>query len=273
MNPSTTSRVIFQRPRGLTDAPFSYCPGCTHGIVHRLVAESLDELGLTDTTIGVVPVGCSVTAYNFFNCDMAQAAHGRAPAVATGIKRVHPHATVFSYQGDGDLAAIGTAETVHAAARGERITVIFINNAIYGMTGGQMAPTSLPEQITQTSPYGRDPQTAGYPLRVTEMLSTLDGVALAQRVSVDTPRNIRAAKRAIKRAFEYQRDDRGYTLTEVLSTCPTNWGLNPTEAIAWLQENLAPYYPPGVYRDIVADGFQNVAEAAAAKRERLGETK
>jgi 2-oxoglutarate ferredoxin oxidoreductase subunit beta len=265
------SRVLFQRPAGLTDVPFSYCPGCTHGIVHRLVAESLDELGLTGTAVGVVPVGCSVTAYNFFNCDIAQAAHGRAPAVATGIKRARPETTVFAYQGDGDLAAIGTAETVHAAARGELITVIFINNAIYGMTGGQMAPTSLPEQITQTSPYGRDPQQAGYPLRVVEMLSTLDGVALAQRVSVDAPRTIRAAKRAIKKAFTYQRDGAGYSIIEVLSTCPTNWGLTPEAAISWLQDNLMPYYPPGVYRDIQAEGFATVAEAAQARRTALAE--
>ncbi|MDR1774943.1 MAG: 2-oxoglutarate oxidoreductase [Actinomycetes bacterium] len=259
------------RPGGLTDKPFSYCPGCTHGIVHRLVAESLDELELTGRTIGVVPVGCSVTAYEFFNCDMAQAAHGRAPAVATGIKRARPDNIVFAYQGDGDLAAIGTAETVHAAARGEQITVIFINNAIYGMTGGQMAPTSLPAQITQTSPYGRDPQVAGYPLRVVEMLSTLDGVALAQRVTVDGPRNIRAAKRAIKKAFEYQRDGVGYSIIEVVSTCPTNWGLSPAAALDWLRQNMLPYYPPGVYRDVVADGHADIAQAAAARRAELAE--
>jgi len=262
-------KTIFTRPDGLTATPFSYCPGCTHGIVHRLVAECLDELELTGSTIGVVPVGCSVTAYNFFNCDMAQAAHGRAPAVATGIKRARPETTVFAYQGDGDLAAIGTAETIHAAARGEKITVIFINNAIYGMTGGQMAPTSLPGQITQTSPQGRDTAVAGYPLRVVEMLSTLDGVALAQRVAVDCPRNIRATKRAIRKAFEYQRDGVGYSIVEVVSTCPTNWGLNPTEAIIWLQENMLPYYPLGVYRDVKAQGYESIAQAAAAHREEL----
>jgi 2-oxoglutarate ferredoxin oxidoreductase subunit beta len=266
MSSTTPEKVVFTRTEGLTDAPFSYCPGCTHGIVHRLVAESIAELGETGNTIGVAPVGCSVTAYNFFDYDMAQAAHGRAPAVATGIKRVHPNNLVFAYQGDGDLAAIGTAETVHAAARGEHITVIFINNAIYGMTGGQMAPTSLPEQITQTSPYGRDVEVAGYPLRVVELLSTLDGVALAQRVSVDSPKNIRAAKRAIKKAFEYQRDGVGYTIIEVLSTCPTNWGLSPQDAITWLQENLAPYYPLGVYRDVKAEGFQTITDRAAAHR-------
>jgi len=266
---TTTDKVVFSRPQGLTDTPFSYCPGCAHGVVHRLVAESLDELELTGSAIGVAPVGCSVTAYNFFNCDMAQAAHGRAPAVATGIKRAHPEAIVFAYQGDGDLAAIGTAETVHAAARGEHLTVIFINNAIYGMTGGQMAPTSLPNQVTQTSPYGRDPHTDGYPLRVVEMLSQLDGVALAQRVTVDTPRNIRAAKRAITKAFEYQRDGVGYSIIEVLCTCPTNWGLNPLEATTWMQENMLPYYPPGVYRDVKADGFESITEAAAAHRAEL----
>jgi 2-oxoglutarate ferredoxin oxidoreductase subunit beta len=193
--------TVFKRPHALTDAPFSYCPGCTHGIVHRIVAETLDELGVEGTTVGVAPVGCAVLAYDFFACDMVQAAHGRAPAVATGIKRVLPDGVVFTYQGDGDLASIGMAETVHAATRGEMITVIFINNAIYGMTGGQMAPTSLPGQVTQTSPYGRDPSTDGYPIRVCELLATLDGVALAQRVSADSPKNVRATKKAIKKAF------------------------------------------------------------------------
>jgi 2-oxoglutarate ferredoxin oxidoreductase subunit beta len=269
MASTSIEKTVFSRPKALTEVPFSYCPGCTHGIVHRLVAECLDELGLTGKTIGVVPVGCSVTAYNFFNCDMAQAAHGRAPAVATGIKRARPDATVFSYQGDGDLAAIGTAETIHAAARGEQITVIFINNAIYGMTGGQMAPTSLPKQVTQTSPYGRDVASAGYPLRVVEMLATLDGVALAERVSVDTPRNIRAAKRSLRRAFEYQRDGLGYGIIEVLSTCPTNWGLAPVEALDWLRSELLPYYPLGVYRDVKAEGYADSAQAAQARRARL----
>ena len=266
-----TEKVIFKRPEGLTDAPFTYCPGCTHGTIHRLVAESLDDLGLTGSAVGISPVGCSVTAYGFFNCDMAQAAHGRAPAVATGIKRARPDSIVFTYQGDGDLAAIGTAETVHAAARGEHITVIFINNAIYGMTGGQMAPTTLPEQVTQTSPYGRDTHTAGYPLRVVELMSQLDGVALAQRVTADTPKNIRAAKRAIKKAFEYQRDGVGYTIIEVLCTCPTNWGLNPREATAWMQEHMLPYYPLGVFKDVKAEGFESISEAAAAHRAELAE--
>lgn len=265
------SEVIFKRPDALTEQQFSYCPGCTHGITHRLVAETLDELGVTGRTIGIAPVGCSVLAYEFFNCDMVQAAHGRAPAVATGIKRVAPDNIVFSYQGDGDLASIGMAETVHAATRGENITVIFINNAIYGMTGGQMAPTTLPNQVTQTSPYGRNVATEGFPIRVCELLSTLDGVALAQRVTVDTPKNIRAAKRAIKKAFEYQVEGIGYTIIEVVSTCPTNWGLGPNEALQWMRDNMLPYYPLGVYKDIKADGFTDVAEAATARAAVLAE--
>ena len=256
--------TIFKRPESLTDLQFSYCPGCTHGIVHRLIAETLDELGVEGTTVGVAPVGCSVLAYDFFACDMVQAAHGRAPAVATALKRVTPGNVVFAYQGDGDLASIGMAETVHAASRGEKITVIFINNAIYGMTGGQMAPTSLPAQVTQTSPYGRDVAADGYPIRVCEMLSTLDGVALAQRVSVDTPKNVRSAKKAIKKAFEYQVDGVGYTIIEVVSTCPTNWGLSPVDALQWLRDNMLPYYPLGVYRDVKADGYADIAEAAIA---------
>ena len=241
--------IVFQKPKALTDVPFHYCPGCTHGIVHRLVAEALDELGVTEKTVGVAPVGCAVFAYNYFNCDMVEAAHGRAPAVATGIKRALPGNVVFTYQGDGDLAAIGTAETVHAATRGENITVIFINNAIYGMTGGQMAPTSLPGQITQTTPYGRDVNYSGYPVRVCEMLSTLDGVALAQRVAVDCVQNVNIAKKAIKKAFQNQIDGKGYSIVEVLSSCPTNWGLSPNEALDWLRSNMMPYYPLGVYKD------------------------
>jgi 2-oxoglutarate/2-oxoacid ferredoxin oxidoreductase subunit beta len=261
--------TFFKRPHALTDLPFSYCPGCTHGIVHRLIAETIDELGIEGNTVGIAPVGCSVFAYDFFNCDMVQAAHGRAPAVATAVKRVNPENVVFSYQGDGDLASIGMAETIHAATRGEKITVIFINNAIYGMTGGQLAPTSLPGQITQTSPTGRDVTTAGFPIRVCELLSTLDGVALAQRVTVDSPKNIRAAKKAIKKAFEYQIDGVGYTIIEVVSTCPTNWGLSPKDAMQWLRDNMLPYYPLGVYKDVKADGFENIYEAATAKAERL----
>ena len=247
-----TSKPIFSRTPALTDAITNYCPGCSHGIVQRLVAESIDELGVLGTTVGVCPVGCSVSAYKFYACDMVQAAHGRAQAVATGLKRACPDNVIFTYQGDGDLASIGMAETVHAATRGEKITVIFINNAIYGMTGGQMAPTSLPGQFTQTSPYGRDTATVGFPIRVCELLSTLDGVALAQRVTVDSPKNVRAAKRAIKRAFEYQIEGLGYSIIEVLATCPTNWGFTPALAFTWLRENMVPYYPPGVYKDVKA---------------------
>ena len=246
--------VVFSRPKSLAKVTTNFCPGCTHGIVHRLVAETIDELGIEGRTVGVAPVGCSVMNYGFFTCDMVQAPHGRAPAVATGLKRARPDNIIFSYQGDGDLAAIGTAETVHAATRGENITVIFINNAIYGMTGGQMAPTTLPGQITQTTPYGRNPAVAGNPIRVCEMLSTLDGVALAQRVTVDCVKNVNIAKKAIKKAFENQIEGRGYSIVEVLSTCPTNWGLDPIEALKWLQENMIPYYPLGVYKDITAGG-------------------
>ena len=244
------AEVVFKKPHALTDVPFHYCPGCTHGIVHRLVAEVIDELGVEGDTTGVASVGCSVYSYNYFNCDMVQAPHGRAPAVATGIKRAQPKNIVFTYQGDGDLAAIGTAETVHAATRGENITVIFINNTIYGMTGGQMAPTTLPGQVTQTTPYGRDVKVAGYPLRICELLSNVDGVALAQRVTVDSVKNVRAAKKAIKKAFEYQMEGLGYTIVEVLSTCPTNWGMSPQAAIKRLQDEMIPYYPLGVYKDI-----------------------
>ena len=249
--------VVFEKPKALSDVPFHYCPGCTHGIVHRLVAEAIDELGIEGNTVGVASVGCSVFSYNYFNCDMVQAAHGRAPAVATGLKRAIPENVIFTYQGDGDLAAIGMAETVHAATRGENITVIFINNAIYGMTGGQMAPTSLPGQVTQTSPYGRDVNTAGYPIRVCELLSTLSGTALAQRVTVDTVAHVREAKKAIKKGFENQINKRGYSIIEVVSTCPTNWGLSPKEAIGWLQDNMLPYYPLGVYKDVTAEGGNN----------------
>ena len=241
--------VVFEKPNGLTDAQLHYCPGCTHGIIHRLVAEALDELGVTGKTIGVAPVGCSVFAYNYFNCDMVQAAHGRAPAVATGVKRSDPNNIVFTYQGDGDLAAIGTAETVHSAARSENITVIFVNNAIYGMTGGQMAPTTLPGQITQTSPYGRDTSCVGFPVKVCEMLSQVDGASYLERVAVNNVKNIKAAKAAIKKAFQYQIEGKGFSMVEVLSTCPTNWGLTPEKALTWLEENMLPYYPLGVYKD------------------------
>lgn len=241
--------VVFDKPKALTDAPLHYCPGCTHGIIHRLVAEAIDELGILGKTVGVAPVGCAVMAYDYFACDMVEAAHGRAPAVATGLKRAMPENVIFTYQGDGDLASIGMAETVHAATRNENITVIFVNNAIYGMTGGQMAPTSLPGQVTQTSPYGRDVKTVGYPIRVCEMLSALDGPELIQRVAVNNVKNVMAAKKAIKKAFQNQIDGKGFSLIEVVSSCPTNWGMTPSNALKWLEENMIPYYPLGVYKD------------------------
>ena len=244
--------TVFQKPHALTDAPFHYCPGCTHGIIHRLVAEVIDELGIEGNTVGIAPVGCSVFAYNYFNCDMIEAPHGRAPAVATGVKRANPDLTVFTYQGDGDLAAIGTAETVHVGARGENITIIFVNNAIYGMTGGQMAPTTLLGQVTTTSPYGRIREIQGNPIRVCEMVSTLDGVAYAERVSVDCVKNVLNAKKAIKKGFMMQQEKKGLSIIEVLSTCPTNWGLSPEKAIEWLRENMIEHYPLGVYKDITA---------------------
>ncbi|MDY2656690.1 MAG: thiamine pyrophosphate-dependent enzyme [Candidatus Limiplasma sp.] len=248
--------IVFEKTRMLTDKPFHYCPGCTHGIIHRLVAEALDELGIGDKAVGVAPVGCAVFAYDYFNCDMMEAAHGRAPAVATGIKRVLPDRAVFTYQGDGDLASIGAAEIVHAATRGEKITVIFVNNAIYGMTGGQMAPTTLPGQVTTTSPYGRDVSHCGYPVRVSEMLSTLNGPAYIERVSVHDVPHIKKAKAAIKKAFQLQMEGRGFTLVEVLSTCPTNWGKTPKEAFEWLKSDMLPTYPLGVYKDITTEGGQ-----------------
>ena len=244
--------MVFERPKMLVDVPMHYCPGRTHGILHRLVAETIDELGVADKTIGVAPVGCAVFAYNYFNCDMYEAAHGRAPAVATGCKRVHPDACVFTYQGDGDLASIGAAEIVHAATRGEKITVIFVNNAIYGMTGGQMAPTSLIGQKTTTSPFGRSQEVNGNPIRVSEMLATLDGPAYIERVSLHDVKHVMAAKKAVKKAFEYQLAGKGFTLIEALSTCPTNWGLTPLEAAKWLETNMIPQYPLGVFRDIDA---------------------
>ena len=242
--------VVFQKTSMLTDTPFHYCPGCTHGIIHRLVAEVLEELGVGDTAIGIAPVGCAVFAYNYFNCDMMEAAHGRAPACATGAKRVHPDKVVFTYQGDGDLASIGAAEIVHAAARGEKITTIFVNNAIYGMTGGQMAPTSLPGQITTTSPYGRDTAHCGFPVKMSEMLAQLDGPAYIERVSVHDVPHVVAAKKAIRKAFEAQIAGKGFSMVEVLSTCPTNWGLTPQEALKWLEENMIPQFPLGVYKEV-----------------------
>ncbi|WP_350345118.1 thiamine pyrophosphate-dependent enzyme [Proteinivorax tanatarense] len=245
---------VWEKPESLTDKVMHYCPGCTHGIIHKITAEVMDELGIRDKTIGVAPVGCSVLAYNYFNCDMQQAAHGRAPAVATGIKRVNPDNAVFTYQGDGDLASIGAAEIVHAAARGEKITTVFVNNAIYGMTGGQMAPTSLEKQVTTTSPYGRDLDHAGHPIKVSEMLSTLPGAVYIERVSVHDVPHILKAKKAIKKAFEYQLEGKGFTLVEVLSTCPTNWGIDPVESLDWLKDNMLPYYPLGNFRSPEKEG-------------------
>ena len=245
--------IVFEKPKALADVKLHYCPGCTHGIIHRLVAEAIDELGIEGRTIGIAPVGCSVFAYNYFNCDMVEAAHGRAPAVATGVKRADPENIVFTYQGDGDLASIGTAETVHSAARGENITISFVNNAMYGMTGGQMAPTSLPGQVTQTSPYGRDVEKVGYPIKVCEMLSQVTGATYLERVAVNNVKNVKAAGAAIKKAFRYQMEGKGFSLIEVLSTCPTNWGLTPDKALAWLEDNMIPYYPLGVYKDKFAE--------------------
>ncbi|KKM12931.1 2-oxoglutarate oxidoreductase [Clostridiales bacterium PH28_bin88] len=239
---------VFARPEALTQDRFHYCPGCTHGIIHRLVAEAIEELGVREDTIGVASVGCSVLAYNYFDLDMQQAAHGRAPAVATGIKRVLPGKTVFTYQGDGDLASIGTAEILHAAARGEKITVIFVNNAIYGMTGGQMAPTTLEGQTTTTSPKGRDVGQVGYPVRMSEILATIDGAAYISRVSVHNPAHVNKAKKAVRRAFEVQQKGLGLSMVEVLSTCPTNWGMKPTDALKWLEKNMIPYFPLGDFK-------------------------
>ena len=237
------TEVVYRRPNSFTEAVTHYCPGCTHGVSHRLVAEVLDEMNLTGKTIGVASVGCSVFAYNYFDCDFVEAAHGRAPAMATGIKRLLPDRTVFTYQGDGDLASIGMAEIVHAAARGENISVIFINNANYGMTGGQMAPTTLPGQKTTSSPNGRDVEQMGYPIRVAEMLSTLDGAGYVVRRSLHDPKNIRMAKKAIRMAFEAQARELGFSMVELLSTCPTNWGLTPLESLRWVEERMLPVYP------------------------------
>ena len=245
--------IVFQRPKSMADVNMHYCPGCGHGIVHRLIAETVDELDIEGQTIGIASVGCSVMNYDYFNFDMIQAPHGRAPAVATGAKRALPDNVIFTYQGDGDLAAIGTAEIVHAATRGENLTVIFINNAIYGMTGGQMAPTSLPGQVTQTTPFGRDVNVAGYPIKVCELLSTLDGVTLAQRVSIDCVKNVNEAKRAIKKGFKNQINKQGFSIFEVISSCPTNWGMRPIDSLTWVRENMLKYYPLGIYKDTVKE--------------------
>lgn len=245
-----TADLIYKRPESLSQTATHYCPGCTHGVAHRLVAEVLDEMGLREKTIGVAPVGCSVFAYNYFNTDYVEAAHGRAPAMATGIKRVLPNRTVYTYQGDGDLASIGMAEIMHAAARGENITVIFINNAIYGMTGGQMAPTTLPGMKTTSSPLGRDVELSGYPIRMSEMLATMDGTGYIARRSLHDPANIRKSKKAIRLAFETQQRGLGFSMVELLSSCPTNWKLTPNEALKFVEEHMVPVFPLGDYKVI-----------------------
>jgi len=242
-------KKIFGKPESLKPAPHLYCPGCGHGIIHRLVAEVIDELGVREKTVAVAPVGCAVFAYDYFNFDVTEAPHGRPPAAATGIKRVLPDRVVFTYQGDGDLAAIGTAETVHAANRGENITIIFVNNANYGMTGGQMAPTTIIGQKTATTPFGRDPKRDGYPLHMCELLSSLEGVAYLERVAVYNPKNVINAKRAIKKAFQNQISGKGFSLVEVVSQCPVDWGMTPHDAIRWVEEVLVKNYPLGVYKD------------------------
>ena len=241
--------TLFAPPRSMTENITHYCPGCTHGIIHRIVGETLDELGLAGRAIGIAPVGCSVLIYNYFNVDFQEAPHGRAPALATGAKRARPDLIVFTYQGDGDLASIGTNEIIHAANRGEKFTTVFVNNAIYGMTGGQMAPTTMPGQVTTTSPAGRDPAMVGYPMRMCELLSTLRTPAYVVRTAVHTPQLMVQTKRAIRRAFELQVQGRCYTFVEVLSTCPTNWGMTPVKSLEWVQQNMVPYYPIGVFKD------------------------
>jgi 2-oxoglutarate ferredoxin oxidoreductase subunit beta len=240
--------IVYQRPEALTDAHTHYCPGCTHGVAHRLVAETLDELGIRERTIAIAPVGCAVFAYRYINCDFAVAAHGRAPAMATGVKRVLPDHIVFTYQGDGDLASIGLGEILHAAARGEPLTVIFINNAIYGMTGGQMAPTSPLGMRTTSSPCGRDGAVTGAPLRVCELIAQIDGAAYVVRRSLHSPAEIRKAKKAIREAFAYQIDGVGFALVELLSSCPTNWNINPEESLRWIETNMLPVFPLGDFK-------------------------
>jgi len=250
------TQVVYERPKALADVVTHYCPGCTHGIAHRLVAEVIDELGIQERAVGIASVGCSVLAYKYLNVDMQQAAHGRAPAVATGIKRVHPDAAVFTYQGDGDLASIGTAEIIHAAMRGEKITVIFINNAIFGMTGGQMAPTTLIGQKTTTSPRGREPERAGYPIRISEMISVLDGAAYVARVPLSNPKNIAKAKKAVRKAFEAQLGGHGLGLVELLSSCNVNWKMSPADALKWIDSHMIPNYPVGVFKDWAEAGTE-----------------
>lgn len=246
---SNNPNVVFSRPESLSDNITHYCPGCTHGVIHRIVAESLDELGLRERAVGIAPVGCSVLIYNYFNCDFMEAAHGRAPALATGFKRTRPDMIVFTYQGDGDLASIGLSEIVHAANRGEKFTTIFVNNAIYGMTGGQMAPTTMPLQKTTTSPAGRDVDKTGFPIRMAELLATLETPSFIARGGVHSPMHIVQTKKLIKKAFRLQNENKCFSMVEVLSTCPTNWGIDNNSSLQWVTDNMQPYYPLGVYKD------------------------
>ncbi len=243
-------KTVFKKPESMTDNQSIYCPGCNHGAIHRLVAEAIDDLGLREETVGVAPVGCSVLMYDYFNFDVVEAPHGRAPALATGIKRVRPDLTILTYQGDGDLASIGMAEIMHAANRGEMITVVFVNNANYGMTGGQMAPTTLPGQVTTTTPHGRDVKTAGYPFHMAEIIGNLPAVVYSARVAMTSPKEVMKAKKAIKKAFEYQTKNIGFAFVEVLSTCPTNWGMTPVDALKWVEDAMFEYFPLGVFKDV-----------------------
>lgn len=242
-------KKIFQRPESLKDVPFRFCPGCGHSLIHRMIAECIDKLGVREKTIGIAPVGCAVFAYDYFNIDMIECAHGRPPAVATGLKRSMPDRVVFSYQGDGDLAAIGTAEIIHAANRGENISVFFVNNATYGMTGGQMAPTTLPGQKTSTTPAGRNTKTEGYPLHVSELLATIEGVSYIARTSVNSFRNLMAAEKAIEKSFKYQIEGKGFSLVEILSPCPVDWKLSPKDSLAWIEAELTTAFPLGTFKD------------------------
>lgn len=250
------AELVFSRPKSLSDVVTHYCPGCIHGIAHRLIAEVLDELDIRERVIGIAPVGCSVLAYNYFECDFAEAAHGRAPAMATGMKRARPDLIIFTYQGDGDLASIGTNELIHAAARGENITTIFVNNAVYGMTGGQMAPTTLPGMVTTSSPYGRDVKTQGYPVRICELISQLDGPAYVVRRTAYKPAEVRKLRKALKTAFQVQMAGLGFSLVEVISNCPTNWGMTPKESLKFIEDRMIPYYPLGDYK--VIDGVEDL---------------
>lgn len=242
-------KQVFYRPESLTDVPFHFCPGCHHGIIHRLIAECIDKYGLREKTIGIASVGCSVFLYDYFSLDVLEAPHGRAAAVATGVKRSRPSSFVFTYQGDGDLAAIGTAEIIHAANRGEHITVIFVNNTVFGMTGGQMAPTTMPAQETTTTPFGRDTEVNGYPIRMAELLANLPGSTFVARTAVDTPKNLMKAKKLLRKAFELQINDEGFAFVEFLSACPTNWKMSPQEAARRIGEEMIPYFPLGIFKE------------------------